>query len=244
MGKQGAHAGHRNRMKEKLMRAPEMLSDHELIEIMLYYAIPQKDTNELAHNLLEEFGSIEKLLEASPKFLEKLDGIGGHSALMISVIFEVVRRYYTPYIAGQSFMCANDACEYAIKEMMNKNEDCMMVIFLDINMKFVGQEVICRYENEPDDICSRQIADKCLRFNCTNIILVHSHRKLPCKPTRWDVEFTRNLKKVLESICIKIIDHIILFDQSVFSFFKSTNELTSSDENKLIARQYYNDSNR
>ena len=87
------HDGHRDRMREKLLKNPDSLSDHELLEILLYQFIPRKNTNEIAHNVLQYFGSMENLIKADAKEILAIPGIGKNTASGITLFSAICKRY-------------------------------------------------------------------------------------------------------------------------------------------------------
>ena len=86
------HNGHRERTKTEFLARPESIPDHKLLELLLFYAIPQRDTNALAHTLIDHFGSLAGVLDALPEELCKVPGIGGHAAVLLKTTKEISGR--------------------------------------------------------------------------------------------------------------------------------------------------------
>ena len=191
------HEGHRERMKKQFAEhGAASMSDIQFLEMLLFYAIPRRDTNVLAHALLDRFNSLRGVLDADPSELERVEGIGENAAIFLKTVREALRRYTTEPLKGQRYiLSSSDAGEYFVP--------------------------ILQYETEEKAYLMRQIVDDAVRRRCTTVILAHNHPNGYAFPSAEDRIFTDELKKALKIMEIRLKDHIIVADDDYVSFAQS-----------------------
>lgn len=219
--KDNIHEGHRIRMKQMFLKHGfNAFTDIEKLEFLLYYAFAQKDTNPIAHKLLDTFGSIDKVFEAPYSELTKVEGIGSHAAILIKTILEFASSY------GQS-KCSStigsseSAKEFCTNLFKGKNVEEFYVICLATNNKVLDYKMISRGTASEVPINIRDITNLALANNCERIILAHNHPKGMARPSDEDISFTSRILYSCIINNIEVLDHIITSQQEAFSFEES-----------------------
>ncbi len=136
--KQQLHKGHRERLRERFRREGlDNFEDHQVLELLLFQAIPQHDTNPVAHSLIQRFGSLSAVLEADPKDLAAVEGVGAKAAAFLSLIPQVTRRYFLDRIrhTRKPLNTSEAAAEYLVPLMSGRSEEVFYVICLDSQLK-------------------------------------------------------------------------------------------------------------
>ena len=142
----GEHAGHRQRMRERfLCGGLDGFADHEVLELMLFYAIPQRNVNPLAHRLLERFGTLHAVLEASVADLMKVEGVGRHTALLLNLFSHAARRLeMSREVKGEPIQTRGMAEKHAIRLLQGLKTEHFYVACLDGQMRLIADELIAR----------------------------------------------------------------------------------------------------
>lgn len=207
--KGGIHKNHRARMK-KIFRAHELdaFSDVEKLEFILFFAIPMRDTNPLAHKLLDHFGSFDKVIDASYEELCAVDGVGQHSAMLFNLIHSII-SIYGSYKNSDFIPDVDTAKTFAKNLFMGKTVEEFYVICLSTSNKVVSLKLINRGTVSEVPIRIREITDACFAAHCERMIIMHNHPLGVARPSDEDVTFT--LKIVYSCLMndIEVIDHVI-----------------------------------
>ena len=136
--KQNLHEGHRKRLRQKFMSGKELFKEHELLELLLSYSIPRKNTNELAHLLLDTFGSLQNVLNADSELLSSVDGIGENSACFLSLVGYVSSLCNNKKIAKKELSSISLAKEHLIELFKDLDHEVFYVVHLNKNDKVIG----------------------------------------------------------------------------------------------------------
>lgn len=206
------HTGHRKRLKGKFISGGlDGFFDHEVIELMLYYAIPRRDVNELSHQLIEKFGSVRGVLTADPEELMSIDGIGENTVILLGLFREAARRCLleeTP--APQAYRSINDIGAYFVNFFSGmKNENIYAMIFdqklslIDTFKVSVGSEICAELDYS-------LIMSKALKRDAHYVVVAHNHPHGQTRPSKTDVESALQLRSLLEIINIELIDHLTI----------------------------------
>lgn len=213
-GKKNLHDGHRERLKKRFIEGGlDSFEEHEVLELLLYYAIPRKDVNELAHRLIDRFGRLDAVFDAPLEALLEVEGVGANTALLIKLMPQVNRRYQLSGIVNND--CVLDTAEaagkfflpyfYAVKEenvyMAGLNAKCR-VLFCD---KVTGGN-----NGALSGVAVRDIVEKAINKCAFSVILAHNHPDGVALPSVEDIEATRQITNALKSVQIKLADHIIV----------------------------------
>ena len=223
-GKQkNIHAGHRQRQKRRyLEHGLGNFSDIEAIELLLYYAIPQKDTNELAHRVLEAFGSFRGVLEAEHRELVAVEGMGDSAALLVTLVRELNRRYLSHERSrGIQINGAEEAWNYLKGDFRYiKTEKAVMLSLDGMNCVLKKHEVAIGGADHVE-LPIRIIVETAIQDGATAIILSHNHLDGNAVPSKADILSTQLLYRTLRPINIRLLDHIVIADEDFISILES-----------------------
>lgn len=216
------HDGHRDRMRERfLLAGPDSFADHELLEMLLYGVIPRGNTNEIAHRLLDEFGSFSNLIESDPYEIQKTAGVGEKSAIFLSMLHELFRRYEKEKLEQKPALTSIPrAAEYCTALLAYCVTERFYVICLDSRRKVIHTAKIAEGTVGQVYVQPRAVLEKALRYYATGVVLCHNHPRGSVKPSNADVHLTTQLKLMLEPLDIEVVDHIIVGEGEYYSFFK------------------------
>lgn len=216
------HSGHRERMRNKFLNAKEgeEFPDHELLEMLLYYAIPRIDTNEIAHRMINQFGSFSALLEAHPKEIVKVCNVKENTAILLTLQRTISKRYIQSKWDDKVQFTSIDMIKgYCADALVYKDRECFMIICLDIQNRFLHKEIISEGTITSASVSARIIVDVCIRYQATSVVFSHNHPGGISKPSKQDMIATSRYINILHPIDIDVLDHIIVGgDGSTFSF--------------------------
>ncbi len=206
------HEGHRSRMMSRLIKnGSSDFQTHELLEILLYSSCKRCDTNPIAHNLIDEFGSLTGVLTASADELSKVEGVGTATANMLVSMGAVLRRLLEESVVkGDSLQGSDLAKDFCSSMFYLENSEQIRMIFLDGDYCFVSQEIIsrgCIEQVKPDML---EIIEMAVKKRCPIVMLTHNHPKGSELPSNEDKLLTRNLFNLLQKVDIYLADHIIV----------------------------------
>ncbi len=208
----GAHDGHRERMKRRFLdHGLENFDDVNALELLLFYALPRQDTNLLAHALLERFGSLSAVLEASEADLRSVSGVGENAAALLRLIPAVSKRYMlgkTP--ANAPVNTPSAAGRYFIPRFMYETEEVVCALLLDARKRPICCRELSRGTVDAAQIQTRRLCQLCLEQKASSVILSHNHRSGVPLPSAEDEAATRRLREALDLLGVELSDHIVV----------------------------------
>lgn len=212
------HEDHRKRMKEVYLKnGLDAFSDIEKLEFILYFGVARKYTNPIAHRLLDEFGSFDKVLEAPIEKLARIEGVGEHTAILLSLLLKVTSAYGKSkcenYIPG-----TNSAKKYCENLFKGKNVEEFYVICLTSSNRVTSCTMINRGTISEVAVDIRKLTNLAMSSNCERMILAHNHPQGLPRPSDEDVVFTSKILFSCILNSIEVLDHIIVSDVGSFSF--------------------------
>jgi len=232
------HDGHRKRMRERFRKEGlEGFAPHEVLELLLFYAKARGDVNPLAHELLDVFGSLNGVLEATPEQLMTVKGVGEETATMMSLIVPLFRRY-------QEGLCAEGACLFNRREveaycsalMAGLRTERLYVISLSTQRKVVGRRVVGEGSLVEVPAYPRAVAEAALNHNAYSVILCHNHPGGEAYPSEADIQVTHQIGDMLIRMGITLVDHIIVAGGETYSLYQH-NQLKPVGRRRSIAGQ-------
>lgn len=205
------HDGHRQRLRAKFLSAPETLEDHELLELMLFYAIPRSNTNEIAHKLLSRFGSIKGIVNAGLPALKEIKGVGENAALFLRVISDYTARYERSKVELSTPFTSHEALGAYMRSLFvgTDNEEAYLIMF-DSSMRLLLCEKVSEGYSAGSVISTRTVASIALASNAPTAALVHNHPGGKPIPSGDDISITGHIRWFLNSMQIHLIDHFIV----------------------------------
>jgi DNA repair protein RadC len=193
------HTGHRKRLKNRFLEEGlDSFEPHQVLELLLFFSIPRRDTNEIAHKLLKKFGSLSGVFEADIKELVKVEGIGENSAFLISMIPQLSRRYLNDKWRDKPELnSSSKAGEYAISLFAGRTYEVFYVICLDAQNRVNYAALVHEGTINEAPIYPRIIVETALRHKANSVILAHNHPGGSLNPSRGDIEATENKMELL-----------------------------------------------
>lgn len=217
------HDGHRERMRERFFaQGLEGFAPHEALELLLTYAIPRVNTNPIAHDLINHFGSFHRVLEAHPKELMQVKGIGPQAAVFLSMLLPVFKLYQQDmFRPGVKLDIYQQLTAYCSSLFLGATEEQLYVLCFDAQLKLLAAELITR--GTPDEILlvPRQVVQALLRHHAVGAVLTHNHPGGSLFPSQEDVNITIRIRDVLEGMGIRLYDHVLIAGEENFSFHRN-----------------------
>jgi len=215
----GPH-GHRARMREKLLwRGPDALADYELLEMLLYFAMPKGDTKPLAKALINRFGSFANVLSAPQQALLETRGLGVHSVSAIKLVQAAALRLARAEVMERPVLNTWDRLiEYLTAAMAREKTEVFRVLFLDSKNRLIADEAQARGTVNHTPVYPREVVKRALELHATALILVHNHPSGDPSPSRADIEMTRMVKEAAAVLSVTLHDHLIIGNGRWFSF--------------------------
>lgn len=209
----GIHEGHRKRMKEEFLKGDlDNMPPHRVLELLLFYAIPQRDTNELAHRLLERFGSLADVLEAPYEDLMRVKGVGEHTAVLIRFISGLTRRYYTERAVtadpGEEPMKVIG--QRMVASYIGRNEERLTLVCLDHRLRVLFFDTVMVGVSDSVQVQFRTLVKIAMECNAPNVILGHNHPHGIAIPSEADKRLTLELVRMFRDLDITLLDHFIV----------------------------------
>ena len=212
--KKPIHAGHRARMRQKLAAfGTEGFADHEILEMLLYYAVPRGDTNETAHLLLREFGGLRGVLEASAEDLKNIAGIGEVSATLFALMRECSRRYHSARVVKR--LCLRDTHAigtFIAPLFIGRSEEQVYLLCLDGKKTPILGKFIASGNTDEALVNVTSIVSDALAVQAKYVVLAHNHPSGFALPSEADIMSTLRLKRTLSEVGITLLDHLIIAD--------------------------------
>ena len=214
----GTHDGHRQRLKTEFLARPDSFPDHKLLELLLFYANPRSDTNPLAHELLERFGSLAGVLDASPEELQKVKGVGEHAAVLFKAAKELSGRYLT--VRTQMDDIARNSRDYFNQlryYFFGAQRELLYLLCMDGKHKVLGIRKLGEGNVNSVNVTPRLLAEAALSLNAAAVVLAHNHVSGIALPSDDDIATTESLAPFLAKLGIELVDHVIFVDDDMVS---------------------------
>ncbi len=217
------HDGHRQRLKERFRQEGlDNFEQHQVLELLLFYCIPRKDTNPIAHKLLERFGSVTKVLEAPVAELKKVDGISDGAADFLHLAMELVRYYCIHDPEVGDILTTVDACgDYMKPFFTGRRNEMVYLLCLDGKSKVISCKLVGEGSVNSAGVPIRRIVEMAMAENASTAVLAHNHPSGLAVPSDEDVATTIRLSRALWAVDIRLADHIVVADNDFVSLAQS-----------------------
>lgn len=209
------HAGHRTRLKERFLKEGlDSFSTHEVVELMLFYAIPQRDVNEIAHKLVERFGSLAGLLEASIEDIQEVGGIGLHAATMFKAVSAITRRYALERGSAETrYTSIGQIGRFLVNNYIGVTIEQAYLMLFDSSMKLLDTVKVGDGVVNSVSITPRIIIEHAVKRNAAAVVLAHNHPGGIAMPSEEDIALTIRMRQILSACNITLIEHFIVADK-------------------------------
>lgn len=206
------HEGHRERMRNKFLSSDaDQLPTHELLEILLFYSIPRQNTNEIAHQLLERFGSLENVLFADEAELTQNVGIKQNSATLLRLCGEILRRVMMERKENTPISYTyRDVVDYLRRLYVGVTVERVYLMLFDNAMRLLDCVLLSNGTVNRAQIIPRDIIRHAIIKNATGVILAHNHPSGLALPSGEDIENTHRLNELLGAVDITLIEHMVV----------------------------------
>ena len=217
------HEGHRSRLKERFRKEGlDGFTDVQILEMLLFFCIPRRDTNPIAHALLARFGSLHQVLEAPLHELEKVDGIGEQASTLISLTRQIARSYGVSQAGMEKILNTTSKCGNYLKPyFLGKRDEIIYLLCLDAKCKVLGCREVGKGSVNSAGLSVRKIVETALALNATSVVLAHNHPSGLALPSNEDVATTRRVAMALHAVGIFLADHIVVAEDDFVSLAES-----------------------
>jgi DNA repair protein RadC len=218
--KTNIHAKHRERVRKRYMTSGlDGFDDHQALELLLFYAVPRRDTNELAHKILQTYGTLHNLLDSDAVDIARRCGVSESTAILISMFVPMFRKYNNSRAEKRAVLDDSmKAGNYAVNLLRGKTRENFYLICLNSQRREIFAALISSGTTNETSLYPRQIVEAALKHNAVSVILAHNHPSGILAASANDIEATRAIIDVLDSINIDVLDHIIVTDDKYLSF--------------------------
>ncbi len=205
------HDGHRARMRERYKDCGLYgFRDHEVLELLLFAAIPRGNTNDIAHRLLNTFGSVENVLKAPYGELTAVDGVGDAAATVITLIAPIAKKYLSVKVADERFNSSYECGVKMVEYFKNIDKEQVVLIYLTDDRRVVDIECISDGDFKSADFSVKKLAERLIASGANSFIMSHNHPSGIALPSVRDLETTVSVKVCAEGLGIRMLDHIIV----------------------------------
>jgi len=226
---------HRERLKKRFQKSGrDGLADYEMLELLLTYSIPRRDVKPLAKELLKKAGSFRNVFDLPADELQKIPGIGEHTAILIKLCKHSLLQYFEPDEQEKVILSSPEAVftflqqemtDYSEKELHsylkgligNQAREFFMILCLNSANQLIHKQLLFAGTLDQAQVYPREIIKIALFKNASALILVHNHPSGNSKPSEDDLQITRRLENISSEFGIRIHDHLIITGDSVFS---------------------------
>lgn len=211
---------HRKRLRERFLAGgAAAMPDYELLELVLFRAIPRRDVKPLAHALLQKFGDFNAVLSASRERLEKVSGVGEAVVVELKIVEATAHRLARSRIIGRQVMSSWDALvAYCHTTMAHRDIEQFRVLYLDRKNAVIADEEQGRGTVDHVPVYPREVVKRALELNASALILVHNHPSGDPTPSEADISMTRQVETAADALGIALHDHLIIGKACELSF--------------------------
>jgi DNA repair protein RadC len=216
------HAGHRARLKGRFIESgPQALADYELLELLLFMAIPRRDVKPIAKDLIKRFGGIENVFAATPTELMETPSVSHNAAIALKSVEAAAKRMMQVSVIKQPVLSTwSRLIDYCTAQMAREKVEQFRVLYLNRKNVLIADEVHQRGTVDQSAVFPREIVARALGVGATAIILVHNHPSGDPAPSDTDITLTHDVIRAMEPLDIVVHDHLIIARTGHTSFKK------------------------
>ena len=224
--KTNIHAGHRERVRQRFReQGLTGFAEHEVLELLLTYAIARKDVNPLAHELLAQFGSLAGVLEADESELLRVAGVGENTAALITLMPELFGYYQRSALGARpSVRNFAEAKAYCQSLFFGAHEEMVYVLCLDQSGRVIHPALLRRGTVNEVSIYPREVVEMVIRYHAHSVLLTHNHPSGSERPSQADIDATVRIAMALAAIGVTLTDHLIFSGDEVYSMKRDVGE--------------------
>ncbi len=215
------NAGHRERLRKRFEKSGfEGFNDYEVLELLLTYAIPRKDTKELSKNLLKRYGSLKGILSTDINELKQIDGLGKQSVIFIKALNEFIKFYFEQQVEKNEiqFTSLEQIAAYLEGTIGNNKYEVVKVLYLNAHNEMIHTEILSEGTVNESYLNTRKIVVTALKYDSTSVIVAHNHPDGKPEPSEYDNIVTQKIAVALGVVDIDLQDHIIIASEGFYSY--------------------------
>lgn len=218
--KENIHKGHRSRVRQKFIADGGLnnFRDHEILEFLLFYAYPMRDTNEMAHRLISEYGSLYNLFNTPVNNLMDKAGLTENAAVLLSLVRHANKRFLMSEYANACLTSSKKAGRYMMSVFNGQNYESFYLICLSLKKKILSVDEIDRGDADSVRMETRRLIEKALLNRAKFVIIGHNHPAGTIKPSTQDTAITKRIKHDFSIIGVTLLDHIVVTVDDYYSF--------------------------
>ena len=222
----GIHDGHREHMRQRYLASGlEGFADHEALELLLYYAIPRRDTNPIAHALVDRYGSLSAVLTAPVEDLKKVEGIGDSAAILLRLAPQVYQKaQLAEYERDLPMSSVTAVGKYAVDRFIGERNEVIYQLCLDQKAKLLACKRLGEGGVNSADLDIRKMMEHVIATGASAVILAHNHPSGVAEPSDEDWAANRQARAALKTIRVPLIDHIVVADGDFVSMRQTRRE--------------------
>lgn len=222
-----SHDGHRQRLKNRFLSDGfDSFEPHNILELLLFYSVPRKDTNETAHRLLNEFGNIKNVFDADFDDLVKVNGISENSATLIKMIPQLCKAYMTDSSNKEIFDTSEKLGNFFVNQYIGVTNEVVYAALLNNRFEIINLVKVHEGSVNSSMVSPRKIIDKVIRYNASMIVLAHNHPNGVAVPSVEDIDTTADMMRLFDTFDIKLIEHFVIAGNSYVPIVHNTPSLS------------------
>ena len=217
------HDGHRQRLKNRYAESGlDSFEEHQVLELLLFYCVPRRDTNTLAHDLIQRFGSLSGVLETPRTELEKVEGMGPASAAFLTLIHDLDRYCKVHCVDRPVILNTIERCgEVLAPYFQGRRNEVVYLLCLDAKCKMLCCKEVGEGSVNSAAVPIRRVVEMALAAGATSVVLAHNHPSGVAVPSPEDAWTTRKLARALYAVEIQLVDHLVVADGDYVSLVQS-----------------------
>ncbi len=211
---------HRKRLKAKYLESGlSGFADHEVLELLLTYAVARKDMKPTAKGLLKEFKTLSDVMSADPEVLSQVDGVGEHSAILLSLVHAAAERFLKQESKKRFSLSSPQALyDYCRISLGKQKREQFRAYYLNSKNKLVAEEILQEGTVDQTVVYPRTVLEQALKHKAMGVLFAHNHPSGNLTPSSHDLKLTRLLIKTTATLGIKVHDHLIVTEDGYLSF--------------------------
>ena len=223
MAQKSIHKGHRERLKQRFLEEGlDNFTEIQVLELLLFFAIPRSDTNPIAHGLLDHFGSLSQVLGADVEELKKVPGVKDHAATLLALVTDLCRYYQVNSAQQTEILTTLEDCgRYLVPRFFGRTRETVFLLCLDAKCKVLCCKEIGEGSVNTASISVRKVVETALAANATTVVLAHNHPSGIAVPSNEDIQTTQRIAAALSAVEIHLADHIVVAEGDYVSMVQS-----------------------
>ncbi len=217
------HSGHRQRLKDQfLTHGMDPIHDVNVLELILFYAIPRQDTNPIAHRLLNTFGSLAAVFDATPEELMERGGLSKNAATLIKLIPAAARRQQLSRSSCHQLLDSTQKCgDYLVPFFFGATQEEVYLLGLDAKCKVLGCVKLSTGSVNSAGLSIRKVVECALNMKASSVVLAHNHTSGIAVPSQEDIRTTQSISHALDLVGVYLADHVVVADEDYVSMAES-----------------------